>query len=135
MAPYAVENLADSCGNDSFQVIPTGADLLVAMNAEHRVPVAPRTQIIGFDDTGSGWLLPKWLGPDRPILLTRANGILRASNGLELRWQIPAVEQPLRLDLAINPLRLAKSLLLPDGSRFRAPDRLLGWTWGLGPLF
>ena len=62
-------------------------------------------------------------------------GILRASTGFEVRWQIPAVEQPLRLDLAINPLRLAKSFLLPDGSRFRAPDRLLGWTWGLGPLF
>jgi hypothetical protein len=54
---------------------------------------------------------------------------VRASTGLELRWQIPAVEQPLRLDLAINPLRLARLFLL-DGSRFRAPDRLLGWTWG-----
>ena len=135
MAPYAVQDLTDSSGKDSFQAIPAGADLLAAMNAEYRVPVAPRTQIIGFYDTGSGWLLPNWLGPDRPVLLTGTNGILRASTGLELRWKIPAVEQPLRLDLAINPLHLAKSFLLPDGSRFRAPDRLLGWAWGLGPLF
>jgi len=135
MSPYSLEDLTDSSGKDSFQAIPTGADLLVAMNAEYRVPVAPRTQVVGFYDTGSGWLLPNWLGPGHPALLSGTNGILRASTGFEVRWQIPAVEQPLRLDLAINPLRLAKSFLLPDGSRFRAPDRLLGWTWGLGPLF
>jgi outer membrane protein insertion porin family len=135
MAPYTVEDLTDTSGKDSFQAIPTGADLLVAMNAEYRVPILPRTQVIGFYDAGSGWLLPNWLGPDRPALLTGTNGILRASTGLELRWQIPMVEQPFRLDLAVNPLRLAKSFLLRDGSRFRAPDRLLGWTWGLGPLF
>ena len=135
MSPYSVEDLMDSSGKNSFQSIPTGVNLLVAMNVEYRVPVAPRTQVVGFYDTGSSWLLPNWLGPDRPTLLTGTNGILRASTGLELRWQIPAVEQPLRLDLAINPLRLARLFLLPDGSRFRAPDRLLGWTWGLGPLF
>ena len=135
MAPYAVEDLTDSSGEDSFQAIPAGADLLVAMNAEYRVPVAPRTQLVGFYDTGSGWLLPNWLGSDRPLLLAGTNGILRASTGMELRWQIPYTEQPLRLDLAFNPLRLAKSFLLPDGSRFRTPDRLFGWTWGLGPLF
>jgi outer membrane protein assembly complex protein YaeT len=135
MSPYSVEDLTDSSGKNSFQSIPTGADLLVGMNAEYRVPVAPRTQVVGFYDTGSSWLLPNWLGPDRPTLLSGTNGILRASTGLELRWQIPAVEQPLRLDLAINPLRLARLFLLADGSHFRAPDRLLGWTWGLGPLF
>jgi len=135
MAPYAVEDVTDASGKDSLQAIPTGADLIAGMNAEYRVPVAPRTQVVGFYDTGSGWLLPNWLGPDRPVVLTGTNGILRASTGLEVRWRIPIVEQPLRLDLAVNPLRLARSFLLPDGSRFRAPDRLLGWTWGLGPLF
>ena len=135
MAPYAVEHLTDSSGNQTYQAIPAGADLLVAMNAEYRVPVAPRTQIVGFYDTGSGRLLPNWLGPDRPVLLSGTNGILRVSTGLEVRWQIPYIEQPLRLDFAINPLRLVKTFVLPDGSRFRAPDRLFGWTWGLGPLF
>ena len=135
MAPYAVEDLTDTSGKDSFQAIPTGANLIAAMNVEYRVPLAPRTQVVGFYDTGSGWLLPNWLGPDRPVLLTGTNGILRASSGLELRWQVPMVEQPLRLDLAVNPLRLAKSFLLPDRSHFRAPDRLLGWSWALGPLF
>ncbi|PYU22648.1 MAG: hypothetical protein DMG32_17760 [Acidobacteria bacterium] len=135
MAPYAVEDLTDTSGKDSFQAIPTGADLIAAMNAEYRVPVAPRTQVVAFYDTGSGWLLPNWLGPNHPVVLAGTNGILRASTGLELRWQVPIVEQPLRLDIAVNPLRLAKSFLLPDGSRFRAPDRLLGWGWALGPLF
>jgi len=135
LSPYSVEDLTDSSGKNSFQSIPTGADLLVGMNVEYRVPVARRTQVVGFYDTGSSWLLPNWLGPDRPTVLSGTNGILRASTGLELRWQIPAVEQPLRLDLAINPLRLARLFLLPDGSRFHPPDRLLGWTWGLGPLF
>jgi len=32
-----------------------------------------------------------------------------APTGFELRWQVPIVEQPLRLDLAVNPFRLAKS--------------------------
>jgi outer membrane protein assembly complex protein YaeT len=135
MAPYAAEDVVDLSGKDSFQAIPAGADLLVAMNAEYRVPLAPRTQLVGFYDTGSGWLLPNWLGPNRPVLLSGTNGILRASMGIELRWQVPVVEQPLRLDLAWNPLRLAKSFLLPDGSHFRAPDRRLGWGWGFGPLF
>jgi outer membrane protein assembly factor BamA len=92
MSPYSVEDLTDSSGKNSFQSIPAGADLLVAMNAEYRVPVAPRTQVVGFYDTGSSWLLPNWLGPDRPTLLSGTNGILRASTGLELRWQIPVVE-------------------------------------------
>jgi len=127
--------LTDASGQGSFQAIPAGGDLLAAVNTEYRIPVAPRTEVVGFFDTGSGWLLPNWLGPRRPILLAGTNGFLRASTGFELRWQAPIVEQPLRLDFAVNPLRLAKSFLLPDGSHFRAPDRQWAWGWGLGALF
>jgi outer membrane protein insertion porin family len=134
LGPYAAENVTDASGN-SPQAISAGADLMAAVNMEYRAPVAPRTKAVFFLDTGSGWLLPNWLGPSRPILLAGTNGILRASAGIELLWQAPIVEQPLRLDFAFNPLRLAKSFVLSDGSHFRAPDRRWAWGWGLGALF
>jgi len=134
ISPYAVEDLTDSSGT-RFHATPAGADLLTAVNTEYRVPVAPRTNAAAFFDIGSGWLLPNWLGPQRPTLLTGTNGLLRASTGIELQWQVPLVEQPLRRDLVLNLLRLAKSLLLPDGSHFNAPDRRLAWGWALGSLF
>jgi hypothetical protein len=105
------------------------------MNTEYRVPVAPRTKVVAFFDFGSGWLLPNWLGPQRPTLLAGTNGVLRASTGVELQWTLPVVEQTMRLDLSLNPLRLARSFLLPDGSRFSAPDRKVAFSWALGSLF
>ena len=135
IAPYASENVTDASGKNSFQAIPAGVDLVAAVNTEYRVPVAPRTEAVGFFDAGTGWLLPNWLGAGHPLLLAGTNGILRASAGVELRWQAPIVEQPLRLDFAANPLRLVKSFVLPDGSHFRAPDRQWAWGWGLGALF
>jgi len=135
IGPYAAENVTDASGNSGPQALSAGADLMAAVNMEYRVPVAPRTKAAFFLDTGSGWLLPNWLGPTRPLLLAGTNGILRASAGIELLWQAPIVEQPLRLDFAFNPLRLAKSFVLSDGSHFRAPDRRWAWGWGLGALF
>ena len=135
ISPYVSANLTEATGKNSFQAIPAGADLLAAVNTEYRVPVAPRTEAVGFFDTGTGRLLPNWLGASHPILLAGTNGILRASAGVELRWQAPIVEQPLRLDFAVNPLRLARSFVMPDGSYFRAPDRQWAWGWGLGALF
>jgi outer membrane protein assembly factor BamA len=135
IAPYVSENVTDVSGKNRIQAIPAGVDLLAAVNTEYRAPLASRTEAVVFLDSGTGWLLPKWLGASHPILLAGTNGILRASAGVELRWQAPIVEQPLRLDFAINPLRLAKSFVLQDGSHFRAPDRPWAWGWGLGTLF
>jgi outer membrane protein assembly factor BamA len=135
LAPYLVASMTDASDRQSFQAIPTGANLLAAMNTEYRVPVARRLQLVGFADTGSGWLLPGWSGPTRPVFLPGTNGILRASAGVELRWQMPGIEQPVRLDLSANIRRLAKTFLLPDGSHFRSPDRVLAWNWALGSLF
>ncbi|MFY9529985.1 MAG: POTRA domain-containing protein [Candidatus Acidiferrales bacterium] len=135
LAPYAVVESTGASGKDSFRTVPAGSNLQAAVNAEYRVPVAPRTRAVGFFDTGSGWLLPNWLGPERPVLLNGTNGLLRASTGVELRWQTPLVQQPLRVDFAVNPLRLAKSFLLPDGSHFRASDRRAAMSWALGSLF
>jgi outer membrane protein insertion porin family len=135
IAPYISEIVTDASGKNRFQAIPAGVDLLAAVNTEYRAPVAPRTEAVGFVDTGTGWLLPNWLGASHPVLLAGTNGILRASAGIELRWQAPIVEQPLRLDFAVNPLRLARSFVLPDGSQFHTPDRQWAWGWGLGALF
>jgi hypothetical protein len=88
-----------------------------------------------FFDAGSGLLLPNWLGKTRPSLINSTNGLLHGSMGFELRWTLPAVGVPLRIDYSLNILRLNRGLLMPDGSVFRLHDRLGAIGWGLGPLF
>lgn len=135
LGPYAVVGTFDTNGTESFRAQPPGADLLGAANSEYRVPLAPRTEAAGFFDIGSGWLLPHWVGPDRPLLLRGTEGVLRASTGIEMRWTPPVVDQTIRVHFAINPLRLSRSILLPDGSRFQPPDRRTAWGWAFGSLF
>jgi outer membrane protein assembly factor BamA len=135
IAPYALESVTTASGTSAGWAASTGSNLVTAANAEYRVPVSARLQAVGFFDAGSGWLLPNWLGARRPTLLSGTNGLLRVSTGAELQWRAPVVEQPLRLGFAVNPLRLAESFLLPDGSVFRSPDRRTAWTWALGSLF
>lgn len=135
LGPYAAVQAAGRDPKPAFQARPAGADLTAAFNGEYRVPLEPRLQAAGFFDTGSGWLLPNWLGRSRPAVLSGSNGVLRASTGIELRFQLPVVNQPLRFDYAANPLRLARALLLPDGSAFRPPDRRAAFVWALGSLF
>ena len=118
-----------------FRTQSPGADLVGAVNSEYRVPLLPRTEVAGFFDAGSGWLLPGWLGPNRPTLLRGTNGVARASTGLELRWRLPVIDETLRVHYSLNPLRLAETLALPDGSRFRPPDRHAALGWALGSLF
>jgi len=95
----------------------------------------PRTQAAAFFDAGSGWLLPGWLGPDRPTMLAGTNGSLRSSTGIELRWQVPILEQTMRVNYAVNLRRLGRALLLPDGSHFRPPNQRSALGWALGSLF
>jgi outer membrane protein insertion porin family len=135
LGPYAVVASHDAGGNDTFHAQSSGADLVGAVNTEYRMPVAPRTEIAPFFDSGAGWLLPNWIGPQRPTLLTGTNGVWRTSTGVELRWQIPRVAQLLRVHFAVNPMRLTRALELPDGSRFHVPDRLLALGWALGSPF
>jgi len=132
LGPYA---LVESQGRPALQALPAGADLAAAFNGEYRVPLDQRFQAAGFFDVGTGWLLPNWLGPSKPNLLGGTNGILRASTGIETRFLLPVVNQPLRFDYAANPLRLARALVLPDGSAWRPSDRHTAFTWALGTLF
>jgi outer membrane protein assembly factor BamA len=135
LAPYALVRSERADGTTSFRAQSPGANLVSAVNTEYRVPVMPRTEAAAFFDAGSSWLLPGWLGPSRPALLQRTNGALRSSTGIEMRWQIPGLEQTLRIHYAINPLRFGRAILLPDATRFRPPDRRAALGWALGSLF
>ncbi len=135
LGPYAVVNTVNANGTRGTRAQTAGANLVGAMNAEYRMPVAPRAEAAAFLDAGSGWLLPGWLGPTRPLLLGATNGAWRSSTGMEMRWQVPVVDQTVRVYYAINPLRLARTMGLPDGSVFRPSNRRRGAGWALGTMF
>jgi outer membrane protein assembly complex protein YaeT len=135
LGPYAVVPSVSSSGSQSHSALPAGANVISAANAEYRVPLGKGTQIAGFFDLGSGSLLPNWLGPARPTLLASTNGILHGSFGIELRWTVPEIQVPVRAYYAVNVLRLNRFLQLPDGSLFRAHNRLFAFGWALGTLF
>jgi outer membrane protein insertion porin family len=135
LGPYAVIPTVSSSGNRTYSAIPAGANVITAANAEYRVPLGKGTQLVGFFDLGSGWLLPNWLGPARPTLLDSTNGILHGSVGIELRWTVPEIQVPVRAYFAVNVLRLNRFLPLPDASLFHAHNRLFSLGWALGTLF
>ncbi len=135
LGPYTAVTSAGSTGAETFCAAPVGANLAAAWNAEYRVPLTRRSEAVGFFDLGAGRLLPNWLGPARPALLAATNSVLRGSTGLELRYTVPGVEIPLRVNYAVNVFRLRNALRLPNGSVFRAPDRGAAFGWALGSLF
>jgi hypothetical protein len=55
--------------------------------------------------------------------------------GIELRWTVPGIQVPVRAYYAVNVWRLNRFLQLPDGSPFRAHNRLFAFGWALGMLF
>ena len=135
LGPYTVVESASSSGSEADSALPAGANILGAANAEYRVTLGEKTQAAAFFDLGSGWLLPNWLGNDRPTLLGSTNGILHGSLGIELRWTVPGIQVPVRAYYAVNVLRLNRFLQLPDGSLFHAHNRLFAFGWALGTLF
>jgi outer membrane protein insertion porin family len=141
LTPYAIYRQGQADATPLYRVQSSGANLVAAGTTEYRIPLqpaVPRTELAAFFDAGSAWLLPRWLGPIRSVdgrLLPGTNGALRASTGLEVRWRVPGVNQTLRVHYAANPLRLAPTLLLADGSRFRPPDRPTALGWALGSFF
>jgi outer membrane protein assembly factor BamA len=134
LGPSATVASLSSTGTQ-YSASPAGANLIGAMNLEYRVRLREGTEAVGFFDLGSGALLPNWLGPSRPLLVQSTNGILHGSTGVELRWTVPGLGVPLRVYYALNVLRLNRSVLMPDGSLFRASNRFAAFGWGLGSLF
>lgn len=134
--------LAD--GTAHSRSFAAGGDLVVAANSEYRVslaPLAPHAQAVAFFDAASIWSLS---GLASGEVLDATDGRWRANSGLELQWQLPATVlgapnplagETLRLHYAVDVLRLGRTLFLPDGSRFRLPERRSAFGWALGSLF
>jgi outer membrane protein assembly factor BamA len=135
LGPYALIPATSADGATTYTALPAGANMISAANAEYRVPLGGGVQAAGFFDAGSGWMLPNWLGPTKPLLLESTNGILHGSVGVELHWTIPEIQVPVRAYLAVNVLRLNRFLPLPDGSLFHAHNKLFAFGWALGNLF
>jgi outer membrane protein assembly complex protein YaeT len=135
LGPYAAVSPTLPSGASQYTAVPAGANLIGAMNVEYRMRLGGGAEAAAFFDSGSGWLLPNWLGNARPSLIDSTKKVLHGSTGIELRWTLPGVGVPLRSYYALNVLRLHRSLLMPDGSLFRPQNRLFGFGWGLGTLF
>jgi outer membrane protein insertion porin family len=137
LTPYLVASGTGAEGTETSRAIAGGANAVAAINAEYRWPLEPRTELVGFFDAGTSWLVPGWLGgaESDARVLRGTSGALRASTGLELRWEIPVLNQTLRVYAAANPLRLAQTILLPDGTPFLTGEKRLALGWALGTLF
>jgi len=135
LGPYVANATISSSGAAKYSAAPAGANLIAASNLEYRHRLPHGAEATGFLDVGSGLLLPNWLGPMHPLLIDSTNGLLHASTGLEVRWTLPALGIPVRVNSSLNILRLDHSLLLPDGSLFRVHNRLAALGWALGPMF
>jgi outer membrane protein assembly factor BamA len=135
LGPYETLVTISPSGATTYSAVPSGADFIAASNMEYRFPLKHGVEGAVFFDGGSGLLLPNWLGQTRPSLINATNGLFHASTGFELRWTVPAVGVPLRINYSFNVLRLSRALLMPDGSVLRLHNRLGTLGWGLGTLF
>lgn len=135
LGPYAASSTLNAGGATKYSAVPAGSNLVAAANMEYRVPVREGLQAAGFLDLGTGLLLPNWLGPSRPTLLAGTNGILHGATGIQLTWTLPGVRVPLRTYCALNVRWLDRVNSLPDGTFFRAHNRLAAFGWALGSLF
>jgi outer membrane protein assembly factor BamA len=135
LGPYETLATVSPSGATTYSAVPSGENFIAATNLEYRFPIKRGVEGATFFDAGSGLLLPNWLGQTRPSLINSTNGLLHGSTGFELRWTLPGVGVPLRINYSFNLLRLNRALFMPDGSVFRLHDRFGALGWGFGPLF
>ena len=135
LGPYETLANVSLSGSTTYSAVPAGATLVAATNLEYRIPMRGKVEGATFVDAGSGLLLPNWLGQSRPALIDSTNGLIHGSTGLEVRWTLPVIGVPLRVNYSFNILRLKGSFFMPDGSVMRLHNRLGVLGWGLGPLF
>jgi outer membrane protein insertion porin family len=104
-----------------------GGDSLAAVQTEYRIPVGGSLSFIPFFDAGVISALHR-LGTVR--VLPDTNSFVRTSTGVELRFQLPIINRPLRLILAFNPTRLDKMFLLESGRMVRFKEK----AWRVRPV-
>lgn len=135
LGPVAMTERTTPSGVIVFSPSYAGANLITAANAEYRIPLRNGVEAAGFFDLGSGWLLPNWLGPSKPNLLSTTNGVLHGSTGIQLQWTIPGIQVPFRSYYSLNVLRLDRLVPLSEKSLLHAHNRFGAFGWGLGSLF
>jgi len=135
LGPYETFGTVSPAGTRTDSAAPAGANLVAATNLEYRIALRGRVEGATFFDAGSGLLLPNWLGRSRPTVISATNGLFHGSAGFEVRWTLPALGVPLRVNYAFNIFRLNRAFSLADGSIIRLHNRLGALGWGLGPLF
>ncbi|HKW64492.1 MAG TPA: POTRA domain-containing protein [Candidatus Acidoferrum sp.] len=135
LGPLAMTDHLTSSGLIAPSPSYAGASLVTAANAEYRIPFHNGVEATSFFDVGSGRLLPNWLGPTKPNLLSATNGILHGSTGIQFQWTIPGVQVPFRSYYAVNVLRLDRWIPLSEKSLVHAHNRFGAFGWGLGSLF
>ncbi len=102
------------------QPVTIGGDAGVVFTAEYRIPVYGPLQFTPFLDAGTSTVIRKRdlrlssLTPANVSLLEETNDVWRMSTGAEIQFLVPVVNQPLRLILAYNPLRLNKTIKIGD---------------------
>ena len=135
LGPVAMTERVTASGAIAPSPSYAGANLISAANADYRMPLGNGVEAAGFFDLGSGWLLPNWLGPTKPTLLSATNGILHGSTGVQLQWTIPGVQVPFRSYYALNVLRLDRVIPRSGKSFLHSHNRFGAFGWGLGSLF
>jgi outer membrane protein assembly factor BamA len=135
IGPQAIVSSTSTSGATRYSTSPAGANLAAAASGEYRIPLSRSTEMSGFFDSGSGALLPNWLGTTRPSLIDATNRVVHASTGIQVQWTVPGIGVPLRAYYAVNVLRLDRWLPMPDGSSLHARDRLSAFGWALAPMF
>jgi|DewCreStandDraft_1066081.scaffolds.fasta_scaffold00938_26 outer membrane protein insertion porin family len=97
-----------------------GGDTVAAWQAEYRVPLATRFTMVPFFDAG----VISVIHPIEGVSVLRAtNALVRTSTGIEWRFRLPLLEQPLRMIWAFNPTRLDQWVRLGDGRLIRLRER------------
>jgi outer membrane protein assembly complex protein YaeT len=135
LGPYQTVATVSPSGATTYSAAPSGADLVAASNLEYRFPLGRGVEGATFFDAGSGMLLPNWLGQSRSPVINSTNGLIYGATGFEVRWTLPAVGVPLRVNYSFNILRLNRAVIMPDGSVFHLHNRVGALGWGLGQLF
>jgi outer membrane protein insertion porin family len=118
------------------QRVAVGGDTAAILSAEYRVPVYGPLQITPFLDAGVSTTLRKkdlrvsGIG-NQVELIESTNGVWRMSTGTEIQFLLPVVNQPFRLILAYNPLRLNTRVRVGgEDQEIREPKTNITFTIG-----